>query len=383
MDEAPGYVDRPFAFIFRYVRRRPISHGVILIAVLAAVGCSVTTQYGVKHLVDTLAAGPTAAHGVWLAFLLLVCLIAADNLLWRLGGWIASFTFVRVTGDLRRDLFRHLTGHSPSYFADRLPGMLSSRVTATSNAVFTVENMFVWNVLPPCIATLAAIAFVMTVSTLMAAVFGGRRRHRGLRDVPACGGRAAAASRFAEQNPAVDGEMVDVIGNMSLVRAFRLRPRAPPVYVTIDRELTARQRSLLYLERLRILHALVTVVLTIGLLAWAIALWQRGEITTGDVVLACTLGTIRSARDAGLGGGAHQRDSACGPPVGGPREPCWSGMTCATTPRRRRCCVFGASVEFAHVAFHHHGGRQVFDDLNLRIEAGQRIGLVGQSGAGK
>ena len=80
-------------------------------------------------------------------------LIAADNLLWRLAGWVASFTFVRVTGDLRRDLFRHLTGHSPSYFADRLPGMLTSRITATSNAVYTVENMFIWNVLPPCVAT--------------------------------------------------------------------------------------------------------------------------------------------------------------------------------------------------------------------------------------
>ena len=76
---------------------------------------------------------------------------------------------MRVTGDLRRDLFRHLTGHSPSYFADRLPGMLTSRITATSNAVFTLENMFIWNVLPPCMATLVAIAFVATVSVLMAA----------------------------------------------------------------------------------------------------------------------------------------------------------------------------------------------------------------------
>ena len=75
-----------------------------------------------------------ATLSVWTAFVLLVSLIAADNLLWRLAGWIASFTFVRVTGDLRRDLFRHLTGHSPSYFADRMPGMLTSRVTATSNA---------------------------------------------------------------------------------------------------------------------------------------------------------------------------------------------------------------------------------------------------------
>ena len=116
------YVDRPYAFIFRYVRLRTASHAIIVAAVLAAVVCSVTTQYGVKYLVDTLAAGPSAAQGIWLAFALLVFLIAADNLLWRLAGWIASFTFVRVTGDLRRDLFRHLTGHSQSYFADRLPG---------------------------------------------------------------------------------------------------------------------------------------------------------------------------------------------------------------------------------------------------------------------
>ena len=85
-------------------------------------------------------------------------LIAADNFLWRIASWTASFTFVGVTGDLRRDMFRHLTGHAPSYFSDRLPGMLTSRITATSNAVFTVENMFVWNVLPPCIATISAIA---------------------------------------------------------------------------------------------------------------------------------------------------------------------------------------------------------------------------------
>ena len=133
----------------------------ILAAVLGAVGCSVCTQYGVKKLVDVLV-GRTTARAVWLAFALLVSLIAADNLLWRLASWIGSYAFVGVTGDLRRDLFRHLTGHSPSYFADRLPGTLSSRITATSNAIFTVENMFIWNVLPPCAATVAAIALLAT-----------------------------------------------------------------------------------------------------------------------------------------------------------------------------------------------------------------------------
>src|SRR5262249_2053049 len=106
--------------------------------------------------------------GPWLAFAMLVSFVAADNLLWRVASWVASYTFVSVTGDLRSELFRHLTGHAPAYFQDRLPGVLTSRVTATSNAVFQIENMFVWNVLPPCTATVASIAFLSVVSVKMA-----------------------------------------------------------------------------------------------------------------------------------------------------------------------------------------------------------------------
>jgi ATP-binding cassette, subfamily B, bacterial len=133
MNEAYRYAQRPFALLGHYIGTRPIAHAAILIAVLGAVGCSVGAQYGVKVLVDTLSAGLYADDSVrnaWLGLTLLASLIAADNLLWRVASWIASYTFVAVTGDLRRDLFRHLTGHSPSYFAERMPGTLTSRITA-------------------------------------------------------------------------------------------------------------------------------------------------------------------------------------------------------------------------------------------------------------
>jgi ATP-binding cassette, subfamily B, bacterial len=163
-----AYPGRPVAFLLRYVCRRKVAHIAILAAVLGAVGCSVSSQYGVKFLVDTLSSRP--GHGeVWVAFALLVILIASDNLLWRLAGWISSHTFVGVTGDLRSELFRHLTGHAPSYFSQRLSGTLTGRVTATSNAAFAVENLFVWNVLPPCVATAGAIAYLAVVSLPMTA----------------------------------------------------------------------------------------------------------------------------------------------------------------------------------------------------------------------
>src|SRR5436305_6463664 len=90
MDNLSGYARRPFAFLLRYLRRRLASHVVILTAVVAAVVCSVGTQYGVKSLVDALAALPSRGGSVWLAFIFLMSLIAADNFLLRIASWTAS-----------------------------------------------------------------------------------------------------------------------------------------------------------------------------------------------------------------------------------------------------------------------------------------------------
>src|SRR6266478_3763888 len=220
MDVLSGYANRPLPFVLRYLRRRPAAHVAILTAVMAAVACSVGTQYGVKYLVDSLSGGPTHSGSVWLAFVFLMSLIAADNFLWRIASWTASFTFVGVTGDLRRDIFRHLTGPAPSYFSDRLPGMLTSRITATSNAVFTVENMFVWNVLPPCMATVTAIVLIGTVSPSMSAALSiiAGAMVIGMFRLAAAG--KPLHDDFADKAAAVDGEMVYVINNMPLVRAF-------------------------------------------------------------------------------------------------------------------------------------------------------------------
>jgi ATP-binding cassette, subfamily B, bacterial len=383
MDNLSGYAHRPLAFVLRYLRRRLASHVVIFAAVVAAVACSVGTQYGVKNLVDGLSGGAARAGSVWLAFVFLISLITADNFLWRIASWTASFTFVGVTGDLRRDIFRHLTGHAPSYFSNRLPGMLTSRITATSNAVYTVENMFIWNVLPPCIATILAIVLIGTVSLPMAA---------GL--IVIAGGmlfamfHLAAAGKplhdeFADKAAAVDGEMVDVINNLSLVRAFcGLSFEHDRFDATVSRELTARGRSLRYLEKLRLIHAGVTVALIIGLLAWAISLWQRGGATTGDVVLVCTLGLsiLNATRDLAVAlVDVTQHVARLTEALATLLLP----HELRDHPEAEPLVKSGAAIAFNNISFHYPGGLQVFDKFSLRIQPGQRVGLVGQSGGGK
>jgi ATP-binding cassette subfamily B protein len=359
------YAERPIAFFFRYVRRRKKAHAVILGAVSAAVLCSIVTQYAVKLLVDTLSGAPRSPDAVWHVFVLLLALITADNLLWRLASWVGNSTFVSVTGDIRRDLFRHLTGHAPSYFAAASPGALTARVTATSNALFTVENLLVWNVLPPCMATIWAIMFVGTVSLPMAA------------------GLVVVAALVIVTMVHKAGELSDVVGNMAIVKAFDGISRENRRFeATVGRELAARQKSLRYLECLRIGHALVTVTLTIGLLAWVLLLWQQGRATTGDVILVCTLGlsVLHATRDLAIALVDVTQHAAR---FAEALEKLLVPHQMHDRPGAKALARGGISLKFERVVFGYPDCPRLFNGLDLKIESGQKVGLVGASGGGK
>src|SRR5262249_37553823 len=130
------------------------------------------------------------------------------------------------------------------------------------------------------------------------------------------------------------------------------------------------------------LHAVVTMALTIGLLAWAIVLWQRGAATTGDVVLVTTLGLgiLHATRDLAVALvdlTQHMARLA-------------EALTTLLVPHRLRdhpeaapLARRGAAIAFENVRFAYPDGRRVFATLNLRLHPGQRVGLVGPSGGGK
>lgn len=382
----PTLAGRPLTFLFRYIRAHLLGHVVVVASVLAAVIAAVSIQYGLKHLVDVVTARPSPAswfNNVWLAFSLLCGLIAADNLLWRIGGVVAAHVFVAVTGDVRRDLFAHLSEHAPRFFAERLPGALASRITATANAVFTLENTGSWNVLPPCIAVVCSIMLISFVDPVMALVLVGCSAALAVLIFRLASRGTPFHRRFAERAAVVDGELVDVITNIGVVRAFGAILREQRrLGNTIAAELRARRRSLLYLERLRLIHAAVTAILAAGLVGWGILLWQHGRASAGDLVLIASLGLtiLHSTRDLAVAlvdltqHVARLSEALASLLIEHDLRDQAHAKSLRPGPGR---------VVFERVWFAYPGRTSILRGLDLTIEPGQRAGLIGHSGAGK
>src|SRR6266568_7476078 len=130
------------------------------------------------------------------------------------------------------------------------------------------------------------------------------------------------------------------------------------------------------------MHATVTLVLTIALLAWVIGLWQDGGATTGDVVLVCTLGLsiLNATRDLAVAlVDVTQHIARMTEAIATLLVP----HELRDHPKAEPLVKTGAAIAFNNVTFGYPGGAKIFERFSLRLQPGQRVGLVGHSGGGK
>ena len=118
------------------------------------------------------------------------------------------------------------------------------------------------------------------------------------------------------------------------------------------------------------------------MLAWVIVLWQRGGATTGDVVLVCTLGLsiLNATRDLAVAlVDVTQHVARLTEAIATLLLP----HELRDHPEAEPLVKSGAAIAFNNISFRYPGGLKVFDKFSLRLQPGQRVGLVGQSGGGK
>ncbi len=388
---APTLPNRLFPFTLHFVRQfRWGALGLLLFSIGGrAVFASI--PYAMKLLMDTvLALGGAMEKAVgalyWPA--LLFASLVAGRFLFDGGMWFCSYhTRTPMLIRIKEEVFAYAQRLSPAYFEGTLSGKIAHRAVMLPDQLLQLFDMMMFDFFPSimyfvfvaaffylaspefCAVAMASVVVYFLVSLLL-----GRE----------CARRAALNN---EARAAVTGRIVDVITNIRNVFLFAnqsLEDQQVKTYT--GREFERRRASYRAVVRLRCVQYLMDISMWLGFVGTALYAWVHGNIGAGDFVMIATLtgSLLQSAYNLGqripefydlLGSAQESIETLIVP------------QTITDQPGAPALHVSRGEIHYDHIAFAYDstatGARNVVRDFELVIPSGQRIGLVGPSGAGK
>ncbi|MBK7902738.1 MAG: ABC transporter ATP-binding protein [Proteobacteria bacterium] len=317
-------------------------------------------------------------------FLLLIGVLAASPLVVGLFALLKyQVLFANFPMRLRWNFHRLMLGQSMSFYQDEFAGRVATKVMQTALAVrdawLTATDILAFIV----IYFVTMLAIVGTFDLRMLAPFVGWLVLYSVSlvyFVPRLGKVAAAQ---ADARSLMTGRVTDAYTNVATVKLFSHASREASFARASMQEFMqtayAQGRLVSGFEIINHVLSMVLIAATAGVALW---LWVQGEVGVGAVAAA-------SAMALRLNGLAHWimwEVASLFEHVGTVED----GMrtlsrahTVVDAPDAKPLRVTRGEITFEHVTFAYGGKRTVVDDLCLHIQPGEKIGLVGRSGAGK
>jgi len=371
------YHTKPFRTLFLITGIATILAAVFEIFLLAAIG----------WVVDLMAAETPASlweNYTWHFIGLLGFVLILKPTLYLIDFMLISNTLIPNVATLFRWRgHKHVMRQSIGWFEADFAGRVANRVMQTPRS--TGEVVFhVFDALAYALAYVVGALFLLTnANTLLlfplliwviAYIFLLRYVVR--RVEPASKDSSNARSEL-------NGRVVDAYTNIHSVKMFA-HTNSELAYVQDAIEDTRQTvfREMRIYTRMDFILSAMNAMLIAGTVGTALYLWTFDQVTSGEVAAASALVN----RNNGMSGWimwaftTFFRELGV---VGEGLETLAAPVKLLDAPNAKPLQITKATVEFNSLT--HHYGRETggVDNLSLRVEAGQKVGLVGRSGAGK
>jgi ATP-binding cassette, subfamily B, multidrug efflux pump len=370
---------RLLPYLLRY--RRQFIVGLSCVAVTT--GVSLVAPQVLQRAVDDLAAGVTRGKLVLYSSVLLAVALAGATFRFLMRRVIIGVSR-DIEYDLRNDFFARLQGYAVADFQSRRTGDLMSRATNDLNAVRMTVGPAIMYAANTLILFVAAIALMMSINvklTLVALIplpfvsiavryFGAAIHQR--------------FERIQAQLSDLSAVTQEALAGVRVVRAYRQESAEMERFGSANREYLERNRRLVRLQG----FFFPTMSLFLGL-GSLLVLWLgsreviAGRITLGEFVAfnaylvmlswpMIAFGWVTNMVQRGLASWTRMLEVLDHDPA----------IADPPSDRLVTLPVVRGAIEFRHLSFA-YGGRQVLNDVSVRIEAGQTVALVGPTGSGK
>ncbi len=194
---------------------------------------------------------------------------------------------------------------------------------------------------------------------------------------------AVASEKWSDTRSLVTGRIVDAYANIETVKLFATGADEEAYVLSAMRRLRLRfQRFLRLMTELSLGLNLLNGLLITGVLGPAIWLWSKGVVSVGEVAAASAL----VIRLNGMSGWIMWVTVKLFEHAGVIREGLRSISVepeLSDVPDAPALLVDQGGIKIEDVSHHYGKGKGGLDHVSLTIPAGQKVGLVGRSGAGK
>ena len=284
---------------------------------------------------------------------------------------------------LRWNFHRLMLGQSLGFYQDEFAGRVSAKVMQTALAlrdvVMTVADMVVYVLVYFITSGVILASFdAWLIVPFICWMIGFAMIMRFL--IPKLGRTAA---RQADARSLMTGRITDAYSNIATVKLFSHGAREAAYAKQSMEEFMVTVHAQMRLATL--LHTCSFIVnssLTVGTTALGIWLWYHGQVGVGAVATA----TAMALRVNGLSQYIMWESARLFENIGTVND----GMatlskphTILDKPQALPLKVTRGEIKFEHVDFSYEAGKPLLNGFNLNIKPGEKVGLIGRSGAGK
>lgn len=373
-------------FIFSVLK--PRKNWVFLMALLGVIWAFTSTfmPWMLKMVIDNAVSSSGARQHVfqavmpWVAGYLSLWLLLCVSM--RFLDWVRLKLFPVLREDISMHMFSWLTQHSHRYFQNNLSGSLINKINDMQSAVINILNT-VDDVYSQSLGLLVAMAVLFTVHPIFAFIMLGwvivflTITFLFLRPIK------KYSQDYAESITQFIGNMVDSISNIMNVRLFARFSEENRYIEKNVKEAVKRDQALqARVIRMRIFWD-ATIILLLGVnLIVLVNMYSKNLVTIGDFTFVTSL-SISILWNLWFVAGQFVSFTE---QVGR----CNQALSIISAPHEIVDALDASPLElkqgeirFSDVTFHYDEGARLFDNKNILIEGGQKVGLVGFSGSGK
>lgn len=374
-------------FFWHFIKKQPIPFTIFFLAPTLVVIETAFLPYLLKIIIDAFSV-PNADRAATIEQITPLLWLGGGSWLFfvsalRLQHYWQSKVIPKFEADIRMSVMEYITAHSYNYFSNQLAGTLSNKISDLPRALSTIRMIICWNVIATFSAVSASLIMLATVKPIFSVILAVWIFFHLLGAYYLAQVVNRNSEINAEDKSTLSGCITDTLSNMNAVKLFARR--------TFEKSYIGKKQEIERLSNKRMIKSMsslmlcmdITITLMLGAIIYFLVHgWKQQILSTGDIIFVfnvCWMVTfhmwmlgnalIELFREVGV---ANQALSV----IITPHE-------ITDSKDAPSLQVIKGEIAFKDVTFCYRKNNNIFNNKNVTLKAGERVGLVGFSGSGK